>query len=50
MYIFYLAGSSSSSEFLAACPLVFCRGKSVHAANGELFLSLDKNILHLQGQ
>lgn len=26
-------GSSSSSEFFASCPLVFCRGKSVHAAN-----------------
>ncbi|XP_021752744.1 uncharacterized protein LOC110718231 [Chenopodium quinoa] len=26
-------GGSSSSELLAACPLVFCRGKSVHDAN-----------------
>ncbi|KAL2906006.1 Nitrate regulatory gene2 protein [Bienertia sinuspersici] len=27
------AKGSSSSDFLAACPLVLCRGKSVHAAN-----------------
>jgi len=46
-----VGNSSSSSDFLGACPLACCRGRSVHASHGKVaslaFAQCKSNIVNV---